>query len=109
MNEVYGQDPTLESNEANLVNPSFEPYDDELIQNLVSSQKWAIEADGLYEEDAIDLKKRMNTECRIFQREDETCTILVEQMGILDETRDGMHNRVYDTVPEVMRENNQQR
>lgn len=107
MNEVLDQGPT------------FEQYDDDLIMNLVG-QGWEMDADGLDEDEAIQMMQEMNNECRVFQKEDGSCTILVKQMGALEEmsneygqtpkgVQDNMHNEYYDRLPEVMGKNNQNR
>lgn len=98
----------------------FEQYDEDKIQNLIA-QGWEIDADGLDEDEAREMSQYINQEHRIFRKEDGLCTILVKQKSAIEEMsqdefgqnpqdlRAEMNRKYYDSLPEVMEDNTQQK
>ncbi len=100
--------------------PSFEQYDETEVMSLIG-QGWEMDADGLDEDEAYEMSQQITQENRVFVKEDGTCTILVKQMGAIEEMsqgeygqnpqdlRDGLRDGYNDRVSEVMGDNTSQR
>jgi len=97
----------LESAQYNL--PKLENYDESEVKSL-TEQGWQIDADGLNEEEALQMAQTMNVEYRLFRKEDGTCIILVQQPSAYEnlsggntnigEIRSGVNNSVNDVMGE---------
>ncbi len=91
----------------NVGNSSFEAYNEAEVQDLLG-QGWQMDADGINEEEAIQMTEMINGEYKLLRKEDGTCAILVKQenayesMGGAD--LDQMRGGVRSSVDEVMGE-----
>jgi len=100
-------------------NYTFEYYDESVIQELLA-QGWQIDADGLDEEDTIQITQMMDTEYKLFQREDGLCTILVKETNAIEEmtndelgqnpesVKQNMNQEYHDRLPEILGDYNKQ-
>jgi len=85
----------------------FENYNEAEVQDLLG-QGWQMDADGISEDEAVQMTGMINGEHKLLRKEDGTCAILVKQenayesMGGAD--LDQMRSGVRGSVDEVMGE-----
>jgi hypothetical protein len=97
----------LESNQYNL--PKLENYDESEVKSL-TEQGWQVDADGLNEEEALQMTQNMTVEYKLFRKEDGTCMILVKQQSAYENLSGGntdiggIRSDVNNSVNDVMGE-----